>query len=502
MNNDTKTLNLPNLIADLMAKDGLNIDNLFADLWKSMGIATLLQRAGFHKRSGLEVMQVVYLLILWVWLKNDSIHMFSRQSMQSFTDARKDVMYDYLQREDVNWRSLHIKTAQEVIKKHKLNHHEIKAFIVDDSVKIRRGKKMAGVSCHFDHLSGKTVMGHQTITLGFAGDDYFLPLDSEIYISSSRIQSPHQEFSDKRSVVAKRYQDSLNLGKPQLLAAMVKRAISNGITADYLLADAWFGNKTTLRLTQEHDLTAVLRMKKGNMQYRYSYYANGKVQTVMADAEELYRQHVRKHWQVIQGTRYQSKVLDVELNLAESPKDEAVWTPYRLLFVRGIAEDEKSQAGKHDWALFLSTDTTLSPSRILEIYALRWSIEVYFKEGKQHLGLLKEQTISFASYIASIHLAAIRFCMLVYAKLENPGMQVSTVRNKLVEGIVNLGFAKRLWELFKALINHGLTGVQSQLGCSVDFLMSAIEETINNFFMQALQLDVFTMRLESIDNGD
>jgi hypothetical protein len=53
-----------------------------------------------------------------------------------------------------------------------------------------------GVSCHFDHLTGKTVMGQQTITLGFAGDDFFLPLDSELYISNSRIQVPEQVFSD------------------------------------------------------------------------------------------------------------------------------------------------------------------------------------------------------------------------------------------------------------------------------------------------------------------
>ena len=90
--------------------------------------------------------------------------MFSRQSMQCFTDSKKDVMYDYLQREDVNWRSLHVKIAQQVVKEHKLNSCETKAFVVDDSVKIRRGKKMAGVSCHFDHLAGKTVMGQQTLT--------------------------------------------------------------------------------------------------------------------------------------------------------------------------------------------------------------------------------------------------------------------------------------------------------------------------------------------------
>jgi len=44
--------------------------------------------------------------------------------------------------------------------------------------------------------------------------------------------------------------------------AMVKRALSAGITADYLLADAWFGTKGMIRLTQETALVPVLRMKK------------------------------------------------------------------------------------------------------------------------------------------------------------------------------------------------------------------------------------------------
>jgi len=80
-------------------------------------------------------------------------------------------------------------------------------------------------------------------------------------------------------------------------------------------------------------------------------------------------------------------------------------------------------------------------------------------------------------------LTAIRFCILVFAELETPGLQVSAVGNQLVEGLVNLIFAKRLWGLFQALINHGLSGIQAQPGCSVDFVMSAIEETINNYFM-------------------
>jgi hypothetical protein len=112
------------------------------------------------------------------------------------------------------------------------------------------------------------------------------------------------------------------------------------------------------------------------------------------------------------------------------------WLLYRLLFVKGTTGDHAATLGKHDWALFITTDTAMEANHMLEIYVLRWGIEIYFKESKRHLGLLKEQTSSFASHIASIHLAAIRFCMLVFAKQEAGGWQVSEVRDKLVEGLI------------------------------------------------------------------
>jgi hypothetical protein len=43
----------------------------------------------------------------------------------------------------------------------------------------------------------------------------------------------------------------------------------------------------------------------------------------------------------------------------------------------------------------LSTNVNLEAAKVLEIYALRWAVEVYFEEAKQHLGFLKEQYDSF-----------------------------------------------------------------------------------------------------------
>ncbi|TAN52168.1 MAG: hypothetical protein EPN21_04725 [Methylococcaceae bacterium] len=85
---------------------------------------------------------------------------------------------------------------------------------------------------------------------------------------------------------------------------------------------------------------------------------------------------------------------------SHAPRGNAVWARWvktRLLFVRGAAAQEKTQPGKHDWVVFLTTDIHREPRRLLELYALRWAIEVYFKEAKQHLGLLKEQSNHYES---------------------------------------------------------------------------------------------------------
>ncbi|KIY20896.1 hypothetical protein UB32_16690 [Mesobacillus subterraneus] len=40
-----------------------------------------------------------------------------------------------------------------------------------------------------------------------------------------------------------------------------------------------------------------------------------------------------------------------------------------------------------DWKLYLSTDESLSVMEMLQVYSVRWTIEVFFKEAKQQLQL-------------------------------------------------------------------------------------------------------------------
>ena len=283
---------------------------------------------------------------------------------------------------------------------------------------------------------------------------------------------------------------------------MVKCALNTGIVADYLLSDAWFGTKAIIRLSQETALVPVLRMKKNKMKYRLSEIVRGKAVTQELDIQTLYKRCVRKAWQPIHGQKYQANAIDVELNLAEA-KDPEQWIKVRLLFVRGVACDTRQAVGKHDWAVFLTTDTVLSGTEILELYSMRWAIEVYFKEAKQHLGFLKEQSNHYAAYIASIHLTAIRFCLLVIAKQTQGAESIATMRQALCGNSADISFAGKLWRVFRAVITGALDGLKAVMGDdAVAMVMEAIDAHIECWFLQVLQLDARTLRLEALEIKD
>ena len=343
------------------------------------------------------------------------------------------------------------------------------------------------------------MMGQQVLTLGLSCEDGFVPLDNELFTSQTKVQELTIPYKDGRSTVAKRHRVAVQQTKPEMVANMIRRALRAGIEGSCLLADAWFGSKAMLRLCQETALTALLRMKKNKMKYRISESINGRLVKRDMDVKSLYQHSVRQQWKKIPGQKYQAQVVDVELNLAQTAKEEAQWINVRLLFVRGAEQETKAQPGKHDWAVFLCTDRGLTATEILELYAMRWAIEVYFKEAKQHLGLLKEQSNHYAAYIASIHLATIRFCLLVVIAKQAQGCEnITQIRQSLCSNSADISFAARLWQVFRAIITGALDELKTILGEAVYLVMETIESHIQCFFVQVLQLDLKTLRLEAL----
>jgi hypothetical protein len=170
--------------------------------------------------------------------------------------------------------------------------------------------------------------------------------------------------------------------------------------------------------------------------------------------------------------------------VATEANQPAHWVDVRLVFsapVRARSADT--------WVLFLCTDLALSDARILEIYALRWSIEVYFKEIKQHLGFLKEQSGRYQLAYASVHLAAMRYLLLFEAMLRGGDLSYGEIRDRETGRLQTLTFATLLWQLFRALIEGALDTLVKDLGRKVvRKVLNVINQSVEGFLNDALQM--------------
>ena len=217
-------------------------------------------------------------------------------------------------------------------------------------------------------------------------------------------------------------------------------------------------------------------MKRGLLGYPY----RGRTYT----ASQWYAMVQRRMRPQNRRARFKTASLIVSLNLETDERQPARWVGVRLVFsapVRARFTDT--------WVVFLCTDVKLSDAKILEVYALRWSLEVYFKEIKQHLGFLKEQSGRYQLAYASVHLAALRYRLLFEAMLRGGQLSYGEVRDRESGRLQTLTYAALLGQLFRALIEGALDGLVRDLGRKViKKVLAAIDQSVEGFLHDALQI--------------
>ncbi|HOX60227.1 MAG TPA: transposase [Verrucomicrobiota bacterium] len=462
-------LSQPLTFADTELAEGLQRHSLVALLHAAIG----RQR----RCDGEPLANVLCALLVWPLLKVKSLHCFCAELCQILA-GQVSVLYDFLGREDINWRGLTSELARRVDRANDLGARSQRAFVVDDTSQARAGRKVEGTSCYFDHTEGRHRKGHLVLQLGLASEHGFLPLEAQIVTGKKgAIDKPKDKpFADQRSSAARDMRRAREHSKPQLFRQMLQRALRAGFAAAYVLADAWFGCKENIACCLENKLTALFQMKRGLLAYRY----HGHDYT----AHQLYGRVQRRMQPAHRRARFKTASLGVRLNLETHPRQPARWVEVRLVFSAPVRA-----TSANTWVVFLCTNTKLSDTKILEVYSLRWSIEVYFKEIKQHLGFLKEQSGRYQVAYASVHLAALRYLLLFEAMLRAGQLSYGEIRDRESGQLQALTYAALLWQLLRAMIEGALQALVRDLGRKlVKKVLVAIDQSIEGFLNQALQI--------------
>lgn len=157
------------------------------------------------------------------------------------------------------------------------------------------------------------------------------------------------------------------------------------IPVDYILFDSWF---TSMSLIKK-----LLSINKSvNIIGMYKY--NSKL---VIDGKPLTIKQLRKHRSKMKRSRSMKLYYFQYVVEIDGVKVKVFITK------RGV---------NGAWHTIISTNANLTFIRTMEIYNIRWSIEVFFKEAKQLLGLGKSQSTNFDVQIAQTTVTIIQYLLI------------------------------------------------------------------------------------------
>jgi hypothetical protein len=262
--------------------------------------------------------------------------------------------------------------------------------------------------------------------------------------------------------------------KLQLAHTMIKRAMSHGLRAGYVLLDSWYAWPSFINKIRQisQDLHVICRLKDTMTQYEY----RGKKYRL----SQLY-QKVKNNLRKSKRTGLMLKRVTVKI-----PGSDENAT---IVFAKGYFEPEqdtvrgKKKTQSPRWVAFLSTDTRLRASTIIKKYTKRWSAEVFFKESKQLLALGKEQSKSFQAQVFATTNSFLRYALLNYLNEREYKTSRGCLFETLADETATITYARRLWDFFRGLFEISFSKIFELFRIEDDFqsYLSVLDQTLSEF---------------------
>ena len=455
----TKRASFQGQIETVLRMSLSDLDLRIKKLFPLLRVKSHLTAVGIRKWDGYAPIHLMFVLITLAFLKITSVHELMKQAVSSFYQARKDTFYRFKNGE-WSWRPFYWRFIRHL--GGKLNWSRTKnenCFIIDTSVLAKRGKSMEEVSYVYDHTQRKTVNGYELVAFGLITPTNFYPLDFCYRFSDKRRKQARDAASlNPTGSLVKRIREAQRLTKIELAIKMLKEALAKGIVASHVLVDAWFTSPKFFQGVRHLNLHAVGRLKNGTTRYLYE----GK----WLSLAQLY--HALKG-KLIKDPALGCPVTAISITCRNGV--EGI-----IVFVKGYKEPEaETVAGARrnpepKWAAIFSTDPTLSAREVVKKYILRWSIEVFFKEAKQRLGLGKEQSRCFAAQVYSTTQSFLRYSILAYLLDKEPAdSTIGDMFHQISQEAGTLTFCERLWGYFSTVLRRCLETLGQFLNLGPEF---------------------------------
>lgn len=241
-----------------------------------------------------------------------------------------------------------------------------------------------------------------------------------------------QQYKKKRTIVSSGYirNKEADASKIEMFILMVLRALKNGFIPDYILTDSWFFCQDLLNTVEKMKKKGVRLLSMVKQDRRtYTLLPSGKIYNAhsllkLYERQACYSRKIKAHYikiPVLYG--------GIRVN---------------LFFVK--------IGTKASWRLLITNDLNLAFLKMMEVYQIRWSIEVFFKECKQYLNLGGSHSSDFDGQIADATIAMLQHIMLTFFKRMNYQQSFGYLFKDISSEIIESTLAERLWEFFLEVI--------------------------------------------------
>lgn len=445
-------------------------------------ITRFLSGFGSFKSKGFDVSSLLLSLLIFR-LRSESICRMQNQRKNFLESIDDNTFYRLMNNPWMDWRKLLIGFAKQFASHVKAKGDSASGtacFVLDDTDIEKTGKTIEFISRVFNHVTKLYPLGFKLLLLGFWDGKTLIATDFSLHrekgkkktygLSKKELKLQFSKKRDSKSSGHKRVEE-LDKKKGEVAVSMLKRAVKNGFMGTYVLMDSWFVN--------DYMIKSVRSIRKGAMhilgmcKLDRRHYTVGKKEM---NAHQLITKNERKN------SKYSRKYKSTYISLVVDYKGVKV----RLFFIR--------YNNANNWTLLLTTNLTLTFVEAIELYQIRWTIEVLFKECKQYLRLGGCQNTDFDGQIADATITLATHTILSLQKRFSSYETMGELFRESQQQMLELTLWERLIKVLKKVL------VQLTMVLNVD-----IEETIEKLMQNdqtSMQLMAMLKALDQYEDND
>lgn len=444
----------------------MQLETIIYKILRKFNIKTQIWESGVTKKEGYSVTEIIVLLITMILTGIKSTNSFCKsESKSKYSQMEKDSIYRLKNDERMPWRRMLYLIAKKFVSLMSKNakgnvgekNEKIDTLIIDDTINIHRGIKIENISYVHDHTDDVSKLGFKNLMIAYFNGCKTIPIDFSIHkekeLGNKKQKKQYKKESKKNSNGNKRRKECKK-SKIEVAIEMIKRAVKNGFTAKYVLTDSWFSCKELIKTVREirdgvmHFIGAI---KKDSRKYMYN--------KLPVNAGQLLK---------ILKTKYKMKrcrklgVMYYEVKVYYEEVGEV-----KLYFCK--------MTGKSEIRLFMSTDIKLSFVQAMEIYGIRWEIEVMFKALKEHFHLGRCQSLDFDAHIASVAISLITYIIVAYAQSTEGYETMGNAFKQISLDILKRQIASEVWIIFESMIEAVIASISSKAVLDISQLQGSME---------------------------